>query len=185
MIEMFNQLINKLHFSYFRFRINRMGEYEQAPLYAAYYGVKMGKNVRITGTLTFPCESYLIEIGDDVTLTQNITFHTHDGAVGVFRKELKGINIFGKIKIGNNVFIGSGATILPNVSIGDNVVVAANSVVTKPIPDNVVVGGNPARVLKTIEAYKEKVIRVGVVLHETNPEKRKQAILKIVAGKDQ
>ncbi len=52
------------------------------------------------------------------------------------------------VTIGNNVWIGGGATILPGVSIGDNTVVAAASVVTKSFPANVVIGGNPAKIIK-------------------------------------
>ena len=55
------------------------------------------------------------------------------------------------VTIGNDVWIGGNVTILPGVTIGDNVVVAAGAVVTKDVPDNSVVGGVPARVLKTIE----------------------------------
>ena len=55
------------------------------------------------------------------------------------------------ITIGNNVWIGGSAVVTPGVTLGDNVVVAAGAVVTKSFPDNVVVGGNPARILKTIE----------------------------------
>ncbi|WP_168119865.1 maltose acetyltransferase domain-containing protein [Paenibacillus sp. HB172176] len=59
---------------------------------------------------------------------------------------------FGKpVKIGNNVWIGGQAVINPGVTIGDNAVIASGAVVTKDVPDNVVVGGNPARVIKTIE----------------------------------
>lgn len=56
----------------------------------------------------------------------------------------------GPVIIGNNVWIGDKATILPNVTIGDGAVIAANSVVTKDVPPYSVVGGNPARILKTI-----------------------------------
>lgn len=56
----------------------------------------------------------------------------------------------GAVVIGDNVWIGDKATILPNVTIGDGAVIAANSVVTKEVPPYSVVGGNPARVLKTI-----------------------------------
>jgi len=54
------------------------------------------------------------------------------------------------VTIGDNVWIGGGVTILPGVSIGDNTVVAAASVVTKSFPANVVIGGNPAKIMKEI-----------------------------------
>ena len=57
----------------------------------------------------------------------------------------------GSIVIGDNVWIGEKASILPNVTIGSGVIVAANSVVTKDIPNNVVVAGNPAKIIKYIE----------------------------------
>ena len=55
------------------------------------------------------------------------------------------------VSIGNDVWIGGNVTILPGVTIGDNVIIAAGAVVTKDIPDNCVVGGIPARVIKSIE----------------------------------
>ncbi|HGV0863286.1 TPA: DapH/DapD/GlmU-related protein, partial [Escherichia coli] len=54
------------------------------------------------------------------------------------------------VTIGNNVWIGGRAVINPGVTIGDNVVVASGAVVTKGVPDNVVVGGNPARIIKKL-----------------------------------
>ncbi len=59
---------------------------------------------------------------------------------------------YGKpVKIGNNVWVGGGAIINPGISIGDNAVIASGAVVTKDVPNNVVVGGNPAKVIKTID----------------------------------
>lgn len=58
--------------------------------------------------------------------------------------------------IGKNVFLGANAVVLPGVKIGDNVIIGAGAVVTKDVPNGVVVGGNPARVLSTVNAYLEK-----------------------------
>jgi maltose O-acetyltransferase len=55
------------------------------------------------------------------------------------------------ISFGNNVWIGGGAIINPGITIGNNVVIASGAVVTKSFPDNVVIGGNPAKILKTID----------------------------------
>ena len=59
---------------------------------------------------------------------------------------------FGKpVTIGNNVWIGGRAVINPGIHVGNNVVIASGAVVTKNVPDNVVVGGNPAKIIKQIE----------------------------------
>ena len=65
-------------------------------------------------------------------------------------------DVFGKVVIGDYVYIGSNALIMPGVTIGSHVLIAAGSVVTKSAPDNVVVGGNPARIICSIEEYYEK-----------------------------
>jgi len=159
--------------------------YKVASLYAKHYGIKMGENVRFTGRhISFGSEPYLIEIGNDVTITADVIFETHDGGVGVFRKEYPGINLFGKIKIGNNVFIGHRSIIMPNVVIGNNVVIGAGSVVTKNVPDNVVVAGVPARTIKTLDEYKSKVLKEAVFIFEKKSKKRKTEILMKIKEKE-
>lgn len=58
--------------------------------------------------------------------------------------------------IGKNVFLGANAVILPGITVGDNVIIGAGAVVTKDIPSGSIVGGNPARVISTVEAYIKK-----------------------------
>lgn len=123
-------------------------------------GVQIGNDCRFLSVdkSTFGSEPYLITIGNHVTITSGVKFITHDGGVWVFRKKCPEIDSFGRIFIGNNVFIGINSIILPGVTIGNNVVVGAGSVVTKDVPDNVVVGGNPAKEIKSIQAYEVKIL---------------------------
>lgn len=73
--------------------------------------------------------------------------------------EIHSLNLifFGKIKIGSNVYIGNNSLIMPGVSIGNNVIVAAGSVVTKSIPSNSIVGGNPAQIIGDIDSFKKRM----------------------------
>lgn len=120
-------------------------------------GVKIGKRFSAVGPVNFGGEGYLIELGDDVRISCGVYFVTHDGGMHVIR-QYKNIpaDSFGKIKVGNNVFIGMNSIILKGVTIGDNVIIGAGSIVTKDIPSNSVVCGSPARVIETIDEYYEK-----------------------------
>lgn len=116
-------------------------------------GMKIGHNCHVN-TMSFSTEPYLIEIGDHVAIAAGTDFITHDGAIWCFREELEYSDIFGKIKIGNNVFIGNNSTILPNTVIGDNCIVGAGSVVRGKFPDNSVIFGNPAKVVLKMNVQK-------------------------------
>jgi acetyltransferase-like isoleucine patch superfamily enzyme len=109
-------------------------------------GMKIGENCHFL-TMSFSTEPYLIEIGNHVAIATGTEFITHDGAIWCFREEMNYADVFGKIKIGNNVFIGNNCTILPNTIIGDNCIVGAGSVVRGKFPDNSVIFGNPAKVV--------------------------------------
>jgi len=149
-----------------------------ANLYYKYYGVKFGKNIRFTGKdTTFGSEPYLIEIGCNVTITQGVKFQTHDGGVGLFRNKYPGINIFGRIKVGDNVFIGEDSMIMCGVTIGNNVVIGAKSLITKDVPNNVVVGGVPARIIRSLEDYEKKSLEKAIFIFEVGPVKRRMEIL--------
>ncbi len=165
----------------FKGRLFFANEYSKAAIYSKYLGVTFGTNVRITGDPSFGSEPYLIEIGDDVTITTGVIFHNHDGGVGILRKKYPGIDVIKPIKIGNNVFIGSNATFMPGVTVGNNVIIGASSLVTKDVPNNVIVGGVPAKYIKSVEEYELKILKEAVYIKtRSNPAERKEKILKLL-----
>jgi len=117
-------------------------------------GAKVGENCRFYSLNMFS-EPYLIEIGDNVIVSGEVIFVTHDGGVYLFINEDNNLfGHFGRIKIGNNCFIGMGAIILPNVEIGNNCIIGAGAVVLDSIPDNSVAVGNPAKVIFKTDMYR-------------------------------
>lgn len=116
-------------------------------------GMKVGKNFsRQQGCFIDNSHAWLIEIGDNVTFSIRVTVLAHDASTKLYLGYAK----IGKVKIGNNVFVGANSTILCNVEIGDNCIIGANSVVTKDVPSNSVVAGNPAKVICTVTDYLDK-----------------------------
>lgn len=168
----------------FKVRLKISSDHHRAYVYSRYLGVKMGKGARITGNVTFGSEPYLIEIGENVTITQEVKFNTHDGGVGVLRQKHPGLNVFGRIKIGNNVFIGAASQIMPGVTVGNNVVIGAGSIVTKDVPDNVVIAGVPAKIIKSIDDYEQQALKQGVVIKANNPDERRKAVEQAVQSKN-
>lgn len=110
--------------------------------------VHIGKGTYINSGLTL-VDDYEIYIGEDCLLATNVTICTTGHPV---HPELRphGEMYSFPVKIGNGVWVGAGAIILPGVTIGDHAVIGAGSVVTKDIPANVVAVGNPCRVLREI-----------------------------------
>ncbi|MBS3200932.1 acyltransferase [Turicibacter bilis] len=116
-------------------------------------GLIVGKNFnRQQGCFIDPTHCWLIEIGDNVTMSIRVVLMAHDAST----KNVTGYTKIGKIKIGDNVFIGANSLILPNVTIGENSIIGANSVVTKDIPSNCIVAGNPAKVIGSLKDFKVK-----------------------------
>ena len=108
----------------------------------------------------FGSEPYLITLGQNVEITNGVRFIPHDGAVWALRnfdEKYKNLDAFAPIRVGNNVFFGNCVIVLPGVTIGDNVVIGAGSVVAKDIPSNSVAAGVPAKVIRSLEEYGERI----------------------------
>lgn len=109
-----------------------------------------------------PIDPKYIKFHNNVSVASGVTFVCHDVAQKVFNnidRKHPCKKHYGCIEVMDNVFIGCNVTILPDVKIGCNVVIAAGSVVTKDIPDNVVVAGVPARIIGSFQdLHKKRII---------------------------
>ena len=114
-------------------------------------GVKIGENVDLVNAQIDYCFGHLVTIGNNVTIT-NSTILAHDAST----KKTLGYSKIGCVDIGDDVFIGFGCVVLPGVKIGNKVVVGAGTIISKDVPDNVVIVGNPYRVIDTYDNYMEK-----------------------------
>lgn len=98
--------------------------------------------------------AWLICIGDYTKITSGVTILTHDYSLSVLRRVYgEWIGEGAEVRIGENCFIGMNTTILMGTTLGNNVIVGAGSVVHGSFPDNVVIAGNPARVICTLEEH--------------------------------
>ena len=113
--------------------------------------ISVGKGFLLQQNCTF-MDRGGIEIGDNVWIAPNVRITTINHDFNPYNRQAtfcKGV------KIGDRVWIGIGATICPGVEIGENSIIAAGAVVTKNVAPNVIVGGNPAKVIKTLENYQQ------------------------------
>ena len=116
-------------------------------------GLVVGKNFkRLSQVIIDDSHTWLIEIGDNVTLAPRVHILAHDASTKTFL----GYTKIGRVTIGDRVFIGAESVILPGVTIGNDVIIGANSTVTHDIPDGMVAVGSPARILCTTEEYLAK-----------------------------
>jgi acetyltransferase-like isoleucine patch superfamily enzyme len=120
-------------------------------------GVKMGKENFIASRF-WSSEPYLISIGSHCAITAGVKLFTHGGS-RVLRYKYPKFDSFGKVTIGDYVYLGNNVLVMPGVEIGNHVLVAAGSVVTKSIPSDCVVAGNPAKYICSIQEYEEKNIK--------------------------
>lgn len=118
-------------------------------------GMKVGKGCNICCNI-MTMEPFLIEIGNDVTISGDVKFVTHDNSVA--KLDVGGANVFGRIVIGNNCFIGQSSIIMYGVKLANNVIVASGSVVCNSFSEsNIIIGGNPAKKIGTWDEFRRKM----------------------------
>lgn len=122
----------------------------EAPIHFDYgENISIGKNFYSNYNLTV-LDGTSVSFGDNCFIGPNCSFYTAVHPVD-YKLRNKGLEKALPIKVGNNVWFGGGVTVLPGVTIGNNVVVGAGSVVSHDVTDNVVVAGNPAKIIRRIE----------------------------------
>jgi acetyltransferase-like isoleucine patch superfamily enzyme len=119
-------------------------------------GVRIGRDCLVYST-SFSTEPYLVEIGDHVAISAGCEFITHDAAGWLFEDHPQ-MDLFGTIRVGNNVYFGLDCTILPNTVIGSDCIIGTGAVVRGVIPDGSVVVGNPARVVMKTSLAKQLLV---------------------------
>ncbi len=110
--------------------------------------IHIGENFFANFNLTILDEAE-VRIGNNVFIGPNVSIYTACHPLDAERRNT-GLEWAEPVKIGNSVWIGGGVTIVPGVTIGDRVVIGAGSVVTRDVPDNCVVAGNPAKIIKML-----------------------------------
>tara|TARA_B110000971_G_scaffold218464_1_gene257318 strand:+ start:10 stop:552 length:543 start_codon:yes stop_codon:yes gene_type:complete len=147
---MIKKIILKITENYWKLKLDPISHARKS-------GAKIGANCRVF-TRNFGSEPWLISIGNNVTVTAEVTILTHDGSTWLFNDKNGRRFLYKKTVIKNNVFIGVKSIIMPGVVIEDDVIIAAGSVVTKSVPSGVIVGGNPAKIIGDFGVYKTKVL---------------------------
>lgn len=130
--------------------------YIEPPLHANWGGkhVYFGHDVYANFNLTLVDDAKIF-VGNSVMFGPNVVVATAGHPIEPqLREQQLQFNI--DVHIGNNVWVGAGALIMPGITIGDNSVIGAGSVVTKDIPENVVAVGNPCRVIREIGEHDKK-----------------------------
>ncbi|MCG3083350.1 sugar O-acetyltransferase [Anoxybacillus sp. LAT_35] len=123
--------------------------YVEPPFYCDYgYNIHVGENFFANFNCVFldVCD---IRIGDNCLIGPGVHIYTATHPIDPIERA-SGLEYGKPVTIGDHVWIGGGAIINPGVNIGNNVVIASGAVVTKDVPDYVVVGGNPAKIIKKL-----------------------------------
>lgn len=165
----FKKLIYHIELKYLKIasRISYKYYLKRFPYYLRKLGVKFSGDIKNTGFIAsstkFDSIDYAkyIEIGEETIISADVLFLVHDYSIATALRTIKKVkkgalpHFIKEIRIGNNCFIGARSILLPGTKIGDNVIIGAGSVVKGSIPNDVVIAGNPAKILKSITEYGE------------------------------
>ena len=122
----------------------------EQPFFCTYgYNIEVGDNFFLNTDCKFMDAGKII-IGDNVFIAPNVCLVTEEHSM-VVEERIKGLEYAHPVKIGNNVWLCTGVIVLPGVTIGDNCVIGAGSVVTKDIPPNSLAVGNPCKVIRSLK----------------------------------
>lgn len=118
-------------------------------------GAEIGEGVEIFGAnlFTFGSEPYLVSIGNDVTISHDVDFITHEGGLRIARAKYPNAYLYGRIQVADRCFLGAHCVLLPGAKVGVGSVIGTGSIVTGEIPAGVVAIGAPAKPIKSIEEY--------------------------------
>lgn len=164
--------IRKIYREFYKKTVGRFNRIK----YAKKIGVTMGENIHLYGEVEWGTEPWLITLGDNVHITNAVRFINHDGGTLLFRDKVPDLEITKPIVVGNNVYIGNNVIFLPGVTVGNNVIIGAGAIVSRDIPDNSVAVGVPAKVIKTIDEYFEKIQRESLHLGHLCFEEKDKAL---------
>lgn len=144
-------------FKYFVTKVHSKFSTDRKETISSYFrkaGMKIGGGCNICCNIMTP-EPYLIDVGNNVTIAGYVHFITHDNSINKVCPDKS--DFFGRIKIGDDCFIGQGSMILYGVTLAPKIIVAAGSVVTKSFKESrIIIGGNPARKIGTWDELKLK-----------------------------
>ena len=116
-------------------------------------GIAIGEKVHIYSPLPSGRDCFLLSIGNEVTISGNVTFLLHDASIGTASGGVW-TDLLGRITIGDKSFIGYGSIILPGVTLPSKTIVGAGSVVTRsPKKEGTIIAGNPARAIGTVDSF--------------------------------
>lgn len=150
--------------------------------YVSWIGVNFGEGLHIYGSPVnmFGTEPWCVTLGKNVHITKEVLFITHDGGTLLYRHLIPDLEITARISVGDNVYIGVRSIIMPGVKIGNNCIIAAGAVVTKDVPDNSVVGGIPAKFIKTSDEYFKGIAQRSLHLGHLKGKEKDEALKKIL-----